>query len=218
MTEEIRTVLFLAMFAVMGWYDFRTRMIDDRLPLLFGGAGAVLYVLDWQQTDSYAILIMLCSASAAFMLWRLKVMGAADMFAMIAGAVIYPVYAGFMPTMLMVFVGAITFGVTFTVGGNVLLNILDVLHGIAFRGVSDGRARKCVAFFLVHRQRTFERHAFLAENTMNGRRMLNLGRKSANQEFAEPSSGRYVEYATPFVTLAAASAFFMVAVAHAYRW
>ena len=84
--EEIRMALFLGMFAVLGWYDFRTREIDDRLFLVFGAAGAAPYVLDWQDTDSYAVLLVLCSASAAVMLWRLKVFGTADMFAIIAGA------------------------------------------------------------------------------------------------------------------------------------
>ncbi len=216
--EEIRMALFLGMFAVLGWFDFRTREMDDRLFLVFGAAGAALYVLDWQNTDSYAVLLVLCSASAAVMLWRFKVFGTADMFAIITGAVIYPVYAGFMPTMLMVFIVGIVFGVAFTVGGNVLLNVSDAARGRLFGDVSDGRVRKCLAFFLVHRQRGFDKHVFLAENTVDGRRRLKLGRKSANQEFAGPSTRNYVEYAPPFITFAAVSAFFVVAVAFAYQW
>lgn len=216
--EEIRAIIFLAMFAVLGWLDFRTRSIDDRLFLAFGGAGAALYALDWQGTDPYAVLLILCSASAAVMVWRMGIMGTADMFAMIAGAVIYPVYGGFVPTALVVFVGAIALSVAFTVGGNVLLNSSDALRGGVFRDVSDGRARKCAAFFLVHRQRGFERHVFLAENMVAGKRRLKMGRKPADHEFAELSTRRYVEYAAPFVTLAAASAFFAVGVEHAYQW
>ena len=218
--EEIRIALFLAMFAVLGWYDFRTREMDDRLFLAFGGAGAALYVLDWQATDSYAVLLILCSASAAVMLWRLKIFGAgtADMFAIIAGAVIYPVYAGFVPTMLVVFICAITFSLTFTIGSNVLLNTFDATRGRLFNGMSDGKLRKCVAFFLVRRQRGFDRHAFLAENTVDGRRRLKLGRKSASQEFAKPSTWRYVEYVAPFVTFTAISAFFVVAAKYTYGW
>ena len=211
-------VLFLVMFAVLGWYDFRTREMDDRLFLVFGAAGAILYVFDWQNTDSYAVLLVLCSASAAVMLWRFKLFGTADMFAIIAGAVIYPVYAGFMPTMLLVFIGAIVFGVAFTMGSNVLLNISDAVRGRLFADVSDGPTRKCIAFFLVRRQRKFDKHAFLAENTVDGRRRLKLGRKSANREFVGPSTHNYVEYAPPFVMFSAVSAFFVVAVAYAYQW
>ena len=134
------------------------------------------------------------------------------------GASVYPVYAGFMPTMLMVFIGAIIFGVIFTVGGNVLLNVSDMMRGGVFRDVSDGRARKCAAFFLVHRQRRFDRHVFLAENAADGKRKLKLGRKSANHEFSGPSTWRYVEYAPPFVTFIAVSAAFIMAVAHMHGW
>ncbi len=194
-------------------------MINDKMFLLFGGAGAVLYVLDWQDTDSYAMMLILCSASAAVLLRRLKVCGTADMLAIIVGVVIYPVYAGFMQTMLMVFVFAVAFGTAFTIGGNVLLNASDaVMRGGLFADVSDRKWRKCIAFFLVHRQRGFDRHAFLAENTADGRRRLKLGPKSPDREFAGPSTWRYVEYTTPFITFAAASAFFVMAVQHAYGW
>ena len=120
--------------------------------------------------------------------------------------------------MLMVFIGGIVFGVAFTVGGNVLLNVSDAARGRLFGDVSDGRMRKCVAFFLVHRQRGFDRHVFPAEGTVDGRRRLKMGHKSASQEFAEPSTRNYAGYAPPFVMFAAVSAFFVVAVAFAYRW
>ena len=182
--DEIRMVLFLAMFAVLAWYDFRTRMLDDRIFLIFGCAGAVLYLFDWQSTNSYEVLVVLCSASGAVMLWRFKVVGIADMLAIIAGGVIYPIHLGIIPTMLMLFVMTIVLAAISTVFGNVLLNTLDAIRrGGLFCDVSDKKWRKYLAFFMVHRQRRFDKHVFLAENVVDGKRRLNMGRKSGNNGF-----------------------------------
>ena len=217
--EEIRIVLFLAMLAVTGWLDFKTRVIDDRWFVLFGGLGAVLYLLDWQDTNSYEALVIPCSVTASVSLWRFKVIGPADVFVIITGSVIYPVYVGLMPTMLMVMIGVAGLAPAVLIGGNVLLNFSDVvMRGGLFGDVSDNRWRKCIAFFTMHRQRKFDRHVFLAENAADGKRRLEFRFARPNQEFAGPSTWRYVEYAAPFATFAAIFGFFMMVVQHAYGW
>ena len=55
-----------------------------------------------------------------------------------------------------------------------MLNSSDApMRGGLFNDVSDRRWRKCLAFFIVHRQRRFDRHAFLAESVVDGKRRLN---------------------------------------------
>ena len=209
--DEVRMVLFLAMFAVLAWHDFRTRKLDDKIFLVFGGAGAVLYLFDWQSTNSYETLVVLCSASGATVLWRFKIVGTADMFAIIAGGVIYPVHLGIIPTMLLIFVITIVLAAISTVFGNVVLNTLDATRrGGLFCDVSDKKWRKCLAFFMVHRQRKFDKHSFLAENVVDGKRRLSMGRKPGNRGFAAHSETQYVEYAMPFLTIAAVPAFILV--------
>ena len=124
-----------------------------------------------------------------------------------------------MPTMLMVLIGVTVLGPVVLMSGNALLNFSDVvMRGGLFGDMSDGRTRKCVAFFMIHRQRKFDRHAFLAENVVDGKRRLRFSFKRPDHAFAGPSTWRYVEYAPPFITLAAIFGFFMMAVAHAYGW
>ncbi len=212
--DEIRMVLFLAMFFVLAWCDFRTRMISDRIFLAFGAAGAALYLLDWQATNGYEVLVMLCSAGGAVMLWRLRLAGTADALAIITGAVIHPVHLGIIPTMLALFVFATALSAVSVVAGNALLNASDAMRrGGVFGDVSEEWWRKCLAFFMVHRQRVFDRHAFLAENVVDGRRRFKLGHKPVGQAFAEPSDTQYVEYAVPFLTVAAVPASVLVALA-----
>ena len=210
--EEARVALFLTMFAILGWRDLRTREADDRVFAAFGCAGAAMYLLDWQDVTQYTLLVMICTAWGAILLWKARMFGTGDLFAVLAGAVIYPVYGGVIPTMLLVLPGGWAAALAFAVSYNAGLNASDIVrHGRVFADVSDGRLRKCAAFFLLHRQRRFERHAFCAEEVLNGRRRLNLGMKPPDQEFAEVRDGQYVEYACPLLLFAAAAAFVLLA-------
>ena len=209
--DEIRMVLFVAMFAVAGWWDFRTRRIDNRVFLIFGGIGALMYLFDWESTNSYQWLIILCSISSALMLRMFKVVGTDDAFGIMAGGIIYPVYLSIIPTMMLLFILTACLAFFITAFGNVGLNCSDMVRrGGVFRDVSDGRWRKCWAFLVVHRQRRFDKHAFLAELTVDGKRKLSLKAKSVNRPFAETSETQYVEFAMPFFTVSIAPAIVMI--------
>ena len=219
--EEIRIALFLAMFAVLGWFDLRTREIDTRVFVAFGGAGVLLYAFDWHEVTQLAVLLAGGMASGAFVLWRVRLFGTGDLFAVFAGTAICPVHAGIvvfpahegvLPAMLPVLAGGWALSLGYAVSWNVLLNASDVARrGGVFCEVADSWARKCSAFFMVHRQRRFEGHVFVAEETAGGRRRLKLGIKPPDQEFARTGTAKYVECASPLMLFSAVAAFVLLA-------
>ena len=216
MIEDIRIVLFLAMFATLAWFDFREREISDVVFMAFGSLGAILYVFDWQDMTPIVLGVMAASALAASILWKIKLFGTGDLLAVFAGLAIYPVYHGIVPTVLLVFMGGWVLSFVFTIAWNISLNASDVMRrGGVFNEVSDGRMRKCAAFFLMHRQREFEKNTFLAEETVDGIRKLKLGMKQLDQEFVKTGTAKYVEYACPLMLFAAAAAFVLL-LAHAH--
>lgn len=219
--EEIRTALFLAMFAVLGWCDLRTREVDTRAFIIFGGLGTALYVFDWHEVTQFTILMMAGTALGTFALWRIKLFGTGDLFAVFAGTAIYPVYTGMaihhthadlLPVMLLVLMGGWALSFIFTILWNVVLNASDVMRrGGIFGEITDSRARKCMAFFILHRQREFERHTFPAEETTGNRRRLKFGLTPPGQEFTLPGTTRYVECASPLMLFSAVAAFVLLA-------
>lgn len=207
--EEIRVTLLLVMFAVLAWRDFRTREINDCVFMVFGGLGALLYAFDWQDVTQFVLTMMAGTALGAFLFWKAGLFGTGDLLAVFAGVVIYPVYAGMLPTMLLVLMGGLVLSFMFTITWNVSLNVSDVAkRGGVFVDVTDRRTRKCAAFFLLHRQRMFEKNTFLAEKmTDDGKRKLKFGMKSTDQEFVDAGTTKYVEYACPLMLFSAAAAF-----------
>ena len=202
-------VLLLAMFAVLAWRDFRTREAGNYVFMVFGGLGAALYAFDWQDVTQFVLAIMACTALGAFLFWKAGLFGTGDLLAVFAGLVIYPVYAGMLPTMLLVLMGGLVLSFIFTITWNVSLNVSDIMkRGGVFREMTDRRTRKCAAFFFLHRQRMFEKNAFLAEKmTGDGKRKLKFGTKSTDQEFVDAGTTKYVEYACPLMLFSAAAAF-----------
>ena len=113
--------------------------------------------------------------------------------------------------MLLVYVLTVFSAAVIFTTGNAWLNYSDMMRrGGVFGDVSDWRFRKCVAFFMVHRQRGYDKHVFLAERVVDGKRRLDMGFKPIRCEFAAPSKTRDVEYAMPFITIAAGVALFLV--------
>ena len=211
MIEDARAVLFLAMFAVLAWFDFKDREIRGIVFVVFGGIGAALYVFDWQTIDQTALYVIAGTIVAVTVLWKAGVVGIGDLFAIFAALAIYPVYHGIIPTVLPVFMGGLVLSLVFTIAWNASLNMSDVIRrGGVFCEIADGRMRKMAAFFLVHRQRKFEKNTFLAEETVGGKRRLKLGMKETEQAFNSPGTTKYVEYACPLMLFTAASAFILV--------
>lgn len=215
MLEIARMCLFLAMFAVLAWFDFRDREISGLIFLVFGAAGAVLYAFDWHEVSSTDLYVVAITSVAIIAIWKTGLFGTGDMFAAFAGLVIYPIYYWIVPTIMPVFMGGWVLSFIFILSWNASLNASDVLRrGSVFSDVSDGTSRKFVAFFTIHRQRSFEKNAFIAEETVGGRRRLKLGKKDPDQEFVSAGVSKYVEYACPLMLFTAAAAFILLLAGH----
>ena len=94
------------MLGIASYFDIRTRMVPDVIWLVFGGIGAILYIFDYQTMTSYHIIAMITSGFVAFMIWRWRLAGTADVFAVLAITVILPVHYEFVMMPIVVIVGS----------------------------------------------------------------------------------------------------------------
>lgn len=85
------------MLSIGSYYDLKTREVDDRLWMVFGGAGLVLYPWEYYVSRATAdVQMVLVSVSLtaviAIALYRYGFFGGADAKALVAVSVILPVY------------------------------------------------------------------------------------------------------------------------------
>ncbi|MER3407915.1 MAG: peptidase, partial [Nitrososphaera sp.] len=92
----VREILCLAMLSIGSYYDLKTREVDDRLWVVFGGAGLVLHAWEYVSTATVDVPMALISvsltAAIAIVLYRYGFFGGADAKALVAVSVILPVY------------------------------------------------------------------------------------------------------------------------------
>ena len=96
------------MLGIASYFDIKTRMVPDVIWLVFGGLGAILYVFDYQTVTSYHVIVMFMGGFAAFMIWRWRLAGIADTFAILAMTVILPVHYEFVMVPIVVVIGGFT--------------------------------------------------------------------------------------------------------------
>ena len=104
--ESFRIILLLSMLGIASYFDIKTRMVPDVIWLIFGGIGVILYVFDYESVTSYDFLAMIMGGFAAFMVWRWRLAGTADVFAILAITVILPVHYEFVMIPIVVLVGS----------------------------------------------------------------------------------------------------------------
>ena len=103
-------------------------------------------------------------------LWRWKIAGLADSFAILAMTVILPVHYEFVMMPIMILVLSFFLVVIFVTIYNVSLNLSDVIRSrkmYIFSEFSEPKYKKAFAFFAVHRKRRYEKFVIPAENSMN---------------------------------------------------
>lgn len=126
--ESLRIILLLTMLGIAGIFDVKSRKIPDILWLIFGGIGAVLYAWDYNEMTPYHIITIFTSVFVGMMLWRWRITGLADVFAIFAMAVILPVHYGFVMMPIMILVISFFLVVIFVIVYNVSLNLSDVIR------------------------------------------------------------------------------------------
>ena len=194
-----RALLLCAMFAVLAYHDLRTRTTNDRVLWIFGGAGALTYIADWQDFDmGYVGWCMVGAVVISFWFWRLSLFGSGDLLAFITATAIFPLYQN-LPIQAVLILTAITIMGLFVMFLNMLYNITDLARGKLFAGTRDGKLRKAVAFFILHRQRSRPRHVFPAQQATDDGIHLVFRPPDTNADFA-PKDGigkTYVSFPVP---------------------
>lgn len=147
------------MLSIGAYYDLKTREVDDRLWLVFGAAGLVLYAFEYVSGATADLQMILVSvsltAAVAVALYRYGFFGGADAKALVAVTVILPVYHPLMPfyvhplTGITVLTNAVLFALVVPIY-NALNNLVKVARGERiFEGFEEERMwRKALACFV----------------------------------------------------------------------
>ena len=165
---QIRIILLLVMLGLADVLDFKTRKIPDILWMIFGGIGAILYIWDYRTITPYHIIAIITSSFVGVAIWKWRITGVADCFAVIAIAVILPIHYEFvmMPIITLVFTFFIVmFGLMMY---NISLNLAEMIRTktwIFSDFKPESRYRKTFAFLSIHRKRKHERFVISAEKT-----------------------------------------------------
>jgi len=157
------------MLGIAAIFDVRTRKIPDVLWLIFGGIGAVLYAWDYGMTP-YHVITIFTSVFAGILLWRWRITGLADSFAILAMAIILPVHYEFVMMPIIILVTAFFLVVIFVTAYNVSLNVFDIIRSRRmniFSEFSEPKHKKLFAFVVFHRKRKYEKFVIPMENSMN---------------------------------------------------
>jgi len=158
------------MLGIVAVFDVRSRKIPDGIWLVFGGIGAVLYAWDYDGITPYHVITVFTSIFAGMMLWRWKIAGLADTFAILAMAVILPVHYEFVMMPIMILVVAFFLVVVSATLYNVFLNLSDIIRSKKmdiFSDFSEPKHKKIFAFVSVHRKRKYEKFVISTENSMS---------------------------------------------------
>ena len=158
------------MLGIAAVFDVRSRKIPDAIWLVFGGIGAIFYAWDYNGMNPYHVITIFTSVFAGMILWRWKIAGLADSFAIFAMTVILPVHYEFVMMPIMILVLSFFLVVIFVTIYNMSLNLSDVIRSRKmdiFSEFSEPKYKKAFAFVVIHRKRRYEKFVIPAENSMN---------------------------------------------------
>lgn len=167
--ETLRILLLVSMLGIAGMLDVKSRKIPDVIWLIFGGSGAILYIWDYNGMTPYHVITIFTSVFAGMILWRWRIAGLADTFAVLAMTVILPIHYEFVMMPVMILVTSFFLVVIFGMLYNVSLNLSDVIRSKKtdiFSEFSEPKHKKIFAFVAIHRKRKYEKFVIPAENSM----------------------------------------------------
>ncbi len=192
MTEEVRVVVAISMFAVAAFFDVKERKIHDIVWLAFGGMGAALYAFEFPGIiDIVSVVVGVCLAST---FWFFRLYAGADALALISLSVILPTYNGFIIPLSMV-VTATGISIIYGLVYNLVVNSKTFLNNKKiFEEFDEPIYRKLAAFFLIHKKAKNEKFVFPAEKTVSEKRKFRF-RYDPDDEFSKDEA--YVSLAMP---------------------
>lgn len=192
MTEEIRIIVAISMFAVAAFFDVKERKIHDIVWLVCGGIGVILYAFEFP--GILDIVSMAVGISLASTFWFFRLYAGADALALVSLSVILPTYNGFVIPLSMIVIAtviSIVYGVIYNVASNCRIFLLE---NKIFEEFDEPLYRRLVAFFLIHKRSKSEKFAFPAERIVSGRRKF-MFRYDPDGKFSKDEA--YVSLAMP---------------------
>ncbi len=218
MLEIPRLLLVAIIFGIASYHDVRTREIPDYLWIIGCGAGALLYIFDWDMVDLFVIFSMGTGCVIAALVWRLFPMGDADVLAILTVSVAYPVSFGGVMNPVVVFFGGVMLEHMAALAYNMRYNMADAVRsGGLYGDVGGSRLAKVMAFYSMHRRRDHEKFTFCAERISGGKRMLSLKTPPADSEY-ESRTGVFVVWAMPALPFMLAALLLGVLAAAQFGW
>ncbi len=207
--ELVRLALAIAMFSFGAYYDWKTGMISEKLWLVFAIMVIPVYVLD---PPTYGTVWIIGLGAAVALAGRLAGLYATgDLEALLALSLILPVFNG-APILVLVLLCSAVLSLLAVLVMNPVLNMRKNNTKL-FSDLSESSLRKFLGFFLVHRYRLGEIHAYCGEKNSNGRRTIwFLSAKHPRHVDEIPiKAGTYVGITVPLLIPLAASLIFVTA-------
>jgi len=151
----LRQIIALTMLSVASYFDIKTRQVDDRIWLIFAIPGIVLYFL--APLPPFTTIFFLVIGAVIGITWFLtKAFGQADGLAIIALAIVFPIFNEMPVSVLVALATTVLLGLFGTLY-NIAYNLSDMLHGKIFLGINEKLHRKILAFLIMHRKRSYEK-------------------------------------------------------------
>ena len=170
MLEIPRLILLGVVLGIASYHDMKSREVPDYIWVVGGGLGAILYIWDWHEVDSFVVFSMVVGGAIALMVWRVFSMGEADVLAIVTGTIVYPVSLDVVMVPVVIFVGGVVLEHIAAFSYNVRYNLEDFIrHQRIFGEVQcSSWFTKVTAFYCTHKRRKHERFTFCAERTSSG--------------------------------------------------
>ena len=206
---QIRIVLLLVLFGVASVYDYKTRKIPDILWVVFSGIGGMLYLVDYPESFSaYHVISFFTSSFFGFVLYRMRLVGMADMFGIISISIILPVHYEFVMIPIVILVMAFFVVVFSTIIYNVSLNLSEMIRikkWIFSEFKLESKYKKVLAFFAVHRKRRYEKFVIPTESSMSITPAIKSfvffsSRNNVTRNSQLESNGMYVQNIPPLIS------------------
>lgn len=189
----LRQIMALTMLSVASYFDIKTREVDDRIWLIFAIPGIVLYFL--APLPSFTTIFFLVIGTIIGMTWFLThAFGQADGLAIIALAIVFPIFNEMPVSVLVALVTTVLLGL-FGTFYNIAYNLSDMLHGKIFHGINEKLHRKILAFLTMHRKRRYEKFVIPGQT---GDKFSFHFKPNPDEDFAGNFTG-YVSSAFPLV-------------------
>lgn len=199
---EIRIAICLITLIIASVMDLKKREISDKVWIISGSLGIVLFIIDFNNLDLifYAIPLSI-TGIISYAIYRTGLFGGADAKALIVISLLLPSYdmkSNFHEIVaLTVFTNSIILTLVHVLH-NILRNAIDLLRGKdIFKGFNEPLSRKILAFILGFRASRTNGYVFLMEEGNKKKRFR--FHINAYDEFTDNARDVWVTPGLPFI-------------------